>query len=108
VIPRRILTVAVLFAAALAGRAAGAPSDSALPGPALDLDTARLAQIDAARRYRESLESLRPLRENAVERRGHRGRAAARAGRLAAGGAERRAGRTDGHPVRRRQGLVAI
>jgi hypothetical protein len=68
VIPRRILAAAVLVAAALAGRAAGAPGDSALPGPALDLDTARLAQLDAARRYRESLESLRPLREAAVER----------------------------------------
>ena len=66
-IPRRALAAAVLVAAALAGHAAGA-SDSALPGPALDLDSARLAQIDAARRYRESLESLRPLREAAVER----------------------------------------
>ncbi|MET0488290.1 MAG: hypothetical protein ABW216_21485, partial [Candidatus Rokuibacteriota bacterium] len=66
-IPRRALAAAVLVAAALAGHVAGA-SNSALPGPALDLDSARLAQIDAARRYRESLESLRPLREAAVER----------------------------------------
>jgi hypothetical protein len=85
VIRRRMLAVAVLTAAVLAGRAAGAPSDSALPGPgpALDLDTARLAQIDAARRYRQSLESLQPLREAAEER------AATEAERRRAGGDRR-------------------
>ena len=85
-IPRRALAAAVLAAAALAGHVAGA-SNSALPGPALDLDSARLAQIDAARRYRESLESLRPLREAAVERaatEAERRRALAAQGLLAA------------------------
>jgi hypothetical protein len=83
VIPRRTVAAAVLIGAALAGRAAGAPANSALPGPALELDTARLAQIDAARRYRESLESLRPLREAVVE---HAGTEAERRRALAAQG----------------------
>ena len=60
--------MAVLVVAALAGRAGGAPGGSIPPGPALDLDAARAAQVDAARRYRESLESLQPVRDAAVER----------------------------------------
>jgi hypothetical protein len=68
VIIRRTVAVAVLVVATLAGRAGGAPSSSTPPGPALDLDTARAAQVDAARRYREVLESLQPLRDAAVAR----------------------------------------
>ena len=66
--PRHTVAVAILVVAALAGRAGGAPSSAPPPGPALDLDTARAAQLDAARRYRESLETLQPLRDAAVER----------------------------------------
>jgi hypothetical protein len=68
VIPRRAVAVALLVLAALTGRAAGAPGGAAPPGPAHDLDSARMAQLDAARRYRESLQSLQPLRDAAVER----------------------------------------
>jgi len=68
VIPRRVFVVAALVVAALAGRAGGAPNQSAPPGVVPDLDAARAAQLDAARRYRESLESLQPLRDAAAER----------------------------------------
>jgi hypothetical protein len=68
VIPRHTLAVALLVLATLAGRAGGAPSGSTPPGPALDLDTARAAQLEAARRYRDSLEALRPLHDAAVDR----------------------------------------
>jgi hypothetical protein len=67
VIPRRTVALAAVVVAALAGHAGGAPNASAPPA-SVDLDAARAAQLDAARRYRESLESLRPLREAAAAR----------------------------------------
>jgi len=63
-----VLTAVALVAVALAGGAAGAPRDSPPPGPAHELDAARTAQVDAARRYSESLQSLLALRAAAVER----------------------------------------
>jgi hypothetical protein len=68
VIPRRAAALAVVVVTALAGHARGAPDTSAPSGHAVDLDSARAAQLDAARRYRESLESLQPLRDAAAER----------------------------------------
>ena len=67
-IPRRTAALAVLVVAALAGHAGGAPSPSAPSATATDLDAARAAQLDTARRYRASLESLLSLRDAAAER----------------------------------------
>jgi hypothetical protein len=61
---RRALLALGFAAAALA--AGGAPAPTAAPPP--DLEAARAAQAVAARRYRESLEELLPLREAAVAR----------------------------------------
>jgi len=68
VIPRRTVAVTALAVAALAGHAGSAPNESAPPRVATDLDAARAAQLDAARRYRASLESLQSLRDAAAER----------------------------------------
>jgi hypothetical protein len=68
VTPRQTVVLAILVVAALAGHAGGAPTPSAPSFSAVDLDSARAAQLDAARRYRESLEALRPLRQAAEAR----------------------------------------
>jgi hypothetical protein len=63
--PRRALLALVVAGALAATAAAAGPATRAARH---DLETARAAQAEAARRYRESLEALLPLREAAVTR----------------------------------------
>jgi hypothetical protein len=58
---RRAIVALGLSALALAGAAPVSPA-------ATELEAARAAQVEAARRYRESLEALLPLQDAAVER----------------------------------------
>lgn len=59
---RARLLAALVVGAALVTTAAAAPT----PSTRRDLEAAHTAQAEAARRYRESLEALLPLREEAV------------------------------------------
>jgi hypothetical protein len=63
-VTRARLGAALLLGTALVTAAAAAPAP---PGRG-DLEAAHAAQAEAARRYRESLETLLPLREDAVSR----------------------------------------
>jgi hypothetical protein len=57
-----------LLAAALIAAAPVTPATTATPPAPSELETARTAQVEAARRYRESLAALLPLHEAAEQR----------------------------------------
>jgi len=63
-VTRAQLAAAIVLGMALVTTATGAPAASARR----DLEAAHAAQVEAARHYRESLEALLPLRENALRR----------------------------------------